>query len=313
MASNANAQKDRRDRGGNSKSPKSPRQDRRLRMAQRVGLFTDDTKGTRIVRGCTAADIKGAFAVVHRTFVEKGYIFPSPGGLRIRKYEAVQEMSHFVAKAGSGQVVGSLSVIPDSPDLGVPCDVAFKEQVDRLRASGLRLCEMTNQAVDKPYRRSAILSELLRACFAQCFVEGFEEVVGTVSPGHAGFFELVGFRRIGDVKSYTDKVEDPVVLLACNIADLKASLSDADSGPGTGRLGEQAFIKHYLFGGNPYLPYIRSWHLLARRIFNRSEVLRELFVETGFLDECGDEVRRLILERWGERRFAEALGVATQG
>lgn len=284
------------------------RQDRRLRMAQRVGLFTRDTKGARIVRGCTLADLRGAFQVVHRTFVEKGYIEPRASGLRIRKYEAVQEMAHFVAKDGD-QVVGTLSVIEDSPDLGVPCDVAFKQEVDRLRATGRRLCEMTNQAVDRPYRRSAILSELLRACFAQAMAEGFQEVVGTVSPGHAGFFEIVGFRRLSEVKSYTDKIEDPVVLLGCNVEELKASLEAAD--PRTD--GERAFIRRFLLTDNPYMRYIRSWQVLARRLFNRPEFLRELFIDSGFLEDCGDQVRRLVLDRWGEQKFAEVVGIQLAG
>src|SRR5690606_24648419 len=166
---------------------------RKLGLLKKSGLFGDNLKGCTIGRACTADDLRQAYRLVHDVFLGSGFIDRDPSGMRLRIYETTAETATFVAKVG-GKVVAVLSVVEDSPDLGLPSDCVFKREFDAMRRSGKRLCEVTNQAVIEEYRKSAVPTELMRCAIAVSLTQGFHEAVASVSPSHNGFYELLGFR-----------------------------------------------------------------------------------------------------------------------
>lgn len=285
--------------------PESARPDRtpqrRLALLRRAGLFTPDTHGAKIVRACTRQDLRSAYRLVHETFVETGYILPHPSGMRVRTFEAVDDMATYVAKLRD-EVVGVQSVIPDSHDLGLPSDQSFKEELDQLRARGARVCEATNQAVAPAFRKSGVTTELMRVGLAHGFALDCQELITTVSPGHVRFYEFLGFRAVSGVRSYSDKVEDPVVVVSLDAVAYRNHQPDDGS--------EDHFIRKFILDDNPYLRYVRSWDFLARKLFNDPALLRALFVEEArLLEECSDREREILLHRWGRDLFAQTLGV----
>lgn len=169
----------------------SQRNKRKLALLKRAGLFSGNTEGAVIERACSVEDLRKAYRLVHDVFLGTGYISPEPAGLRLRIFETTSEMATFVAKV-DGRVVGVLSMIGDTQDFGLPCDSAFKVELDALRASGAKLCELTNQAVEEEYRKSAVPTELMRCAMAHSLDAGYDENIATVSPSHNGFYELFG-------------------------------------------------------------------------------------------------------------------------
>src|SRR5690349_15279258 len=93
--------------------------DRKLGLLKRTGLFGDDLKGCTIERACSAEDLRQAYRLVHDVYLGTGFIHPVPSGMRLRIYETTAETATFIAKF-EGRVVGVLSVVEDSPDLGLP-------------------------------------------------------------------------------------------------------------------------------------------------------------------------------------------------
>jgi hypothetical protein len=273
---------------------------RRLELLRRSGLFGEPPRGTLIRPACGSDDMRAVFRLVHDTFVEKGYILPQASGMRLRVHEATPELMTFIALTG-GRIVGAISVVSDSEDLHLPSDDAFSEEIGHLRSAGLRLCEVTNQVTAADYRRSPVTTELMRCVMAHALRTNQDMILASVSPIHESFYDLIGFRTIGSVRSYSQKVEDPVILMGLDVKDVLASRA-----PGPDEV--MAFMYRFLISNNPYLPYVEGWAILARHFFTEGQSLRALFVsETGFLRTCTKNEREAIRRRWGEEMFSRVM------
>ena len=186
---------------------------------------------------------------MHDTFVSVGYIQPIPGGLRIRPFEAAGQTANFIAKKDE-QIVAVLGLVVDSPDLGLPSDSSFRQELDVLRARGLKLAEGTNQAVVPSFRKTAVTTELMRCGVAQTMMHDCDAIIVTVSPSHARFYELLDFRRASAVRSYSKTVYDPVVVMYMNT---RPGPDEATTDPCL------AYTRKFLFTDNPYHGNVHAW------------------------------------------------------
>ncbi len=265
-------------------------------MLRRTGLFGENLKGCTIGRACTAEDLRKAYELVHEGFLRRGYIRPDPAGMRVRIFETTPETATFVAKVDE-RVVGVLSVVPDSPELGLPSDCAYRAELDELRDCGRRVCEVTNQVVADDYRKSAVTTELFKCVAAVSLTEGFDETVVTVSPGHCGFYELLGFRPIGPQRSYSEAFYDPVTAFSLNVDPFRTPLD--------GLSAAAQFVRHYLAEGNHFVSQVRHWADEARREFLNPDLLRELFVsDENLLARFAPTELGVLCERWGKEIFS---------
>jgi len=276
--------------------PTSSRSARRqLALLKHAGLFGEDTKGAIIRRAFTARDLRNAYRLVHDVFVGTGFMRPEPSGIRLRMFETLSETATFIAEK-DGAVVGVLSVVGDSPDLGLPSDAAFKDELDALRRTGARICELTNQAVAEEYRKSAVATELMRCAIAHGMNAGYDASVATVSPGHNGFYQLLGFCGLGSERSYSQKLHDPVVAMTLDLDFYR------NSAPGVGEIRQ--FLHQHGRADNPYLDQVCGWTSKASSYFGQSELLQELFVDDrNFLAECSAKELKLLEQRWGREAF----------
>jgi ribosomal protein S18 acetylase RimI-like enzyme len=274
--------------------------DRKLAMLKRSGLFGADLRGATIERACSFDDLRQAYRLVHQVYTKTGFIKPEAAGIRLRLYETTSETATFVAKI-DGAVVAVLSVVGDSPDLGLPSDEAFGGELNHLRAHDMRLSELTNQAVADDYRRSALPTELMRCAIAHCLAAGYHEAIATVSPSHVGFYDLIGFRQVGSERSYSSKLHDPVVALSLNLETYRQP---------AGKLDEtEMFLRTQAVEENPYREQVAAWAKQARRSFLNASLLEQLFVaERNFLAECTFEELKILCRRWGQELFALVSG-----
>ena len=287
--------------------PAATKHSKRMALLRRMGLFGSDTKGAVIRRAVTIRELEAAYRLVHDAFVEREYIRPTSSGLRVRPFEALPETATFIATVGD-EVVGVQSIAVNNPEMGLPSDGVFRDEIDVLRigesaiasGSGHLVCEATNQAIAPAYRKSAVATELMRCMFAHALAVGCDELITTVSPGHARFYELLGFEQVSPVRSYSATVDDPVVVMRVNVAELigRAAAANDDSEEAT------IFIKCRCLASNPYREKVRQWEAEAAEVFEDAEALRTLFVEkSGLLLECSDEEREAIRRCWGDALF----------
>lgn len=274
-------------------------QSRRMALLKRLGLFGGDTRGAMIQRAIDFDDLHGAYALVHDVFVELGYILPRESGLRVRVYEALPETATFIAKAAD-LVVGVQSLVVDTDPFGLPSDEAFGVELGELRVGGRRLCEATNEAIAPEFRKSGIPTELMRCCFAHALSVGCNELITTVSPGHAKFYELLGFRPISPVRSYSAEIDDPVVVVSMDLDRLSARVAAIDDEAGD----DEAFLKQYYLDGNPYHRSVAAWAKAAAAFFNDPAGLGELFIDhAGPLAGCSEQALEAIRRHWGDEVY----------
>jgi len=283
------------------------KRDRRMSLLKRAGLFGTDTRGAIIRRAVSAEDLAAAYALVHQAFLERGYIRPEPGGLRVRVFEALPTMATFVAEA-DGQIVGVQSLAVDDPDLGLPSDMAFQDAINVLRRGGRLVCEATNQAIAPEYRKSAVATELMRAMFAHALHVGCDELITTVSPGHARFYELLGFEKASPIRSYSADLDDPTLVMRVNVSQLIETVKDADDRSDGGAL----FIKlRCLKANNNYCRHVAEWDDRAREVFADPAALHDLFAaRAGLLYRLTEDQRRAIRRQWGADVFDAAYRMA---
>ncbi|HEX2852350.1 MAG TPA: hypothetical protein VHO24_03860 [Opitutaceae bacterium] len=273
---------------------------RKLALLQRAGLFGEDTRGATIERAFTLEDLRKAYRLVHQVYLGTGYLNPEPSGVRLRIYETTSETATFIAKK-DGEVVGVLSVVGDSADLGLPSNAAFKPELDALRATGARLCEVTNQAVAEEFRKSAVPTELMRCAIAHQMRSGYHFAVASVSPSHNGFYDLLGFRPVGSQRSYSQKLHDPVVALCLNIDHYRR--------PADGLSPTQQVIHRLGTEGNPFMNKVTEWSRQAVKHFLNPELLEQLFVaDRNFLGECTPGELTILQRRWGQELFSAVTG-----
>jgi len=281
-------------------SAKERRLNRKMGLIRRSGLFGTDTKGARITRAATVEDLREAYKLVHRVYLGTGFISKEDAAMRIRMFETSKNTATFVAKV-SDRVVGVLSIVQDTEEFGLPTDQVYGDELQILRSKGLRVVEVTNQAVEKEFRQSAVPTELMRCALAHSIEGGFGFGVAAVSPSHNTFYELLGFRQIGSERNYSDKLDDPVVLLQIDLAQHREVVWPEDP--------VERFMHAYLTAENPYFLYVAAWENVARERFRDPGLLRELFVETrDFLGECTEEQIRAVHQHWGGDLFAAVAG-----
>ena len=272
---------------------------KRIALCRKMGLFGEVEEGMSIGRAVTAVELESAYQLVHDVFVEKGYIPVMEGGIRLRPFECVPNMTTFVAR-DRGRVVGVMSIVPHHPDLGLPSDQAFSEEIGALRAAGRRVCEITNLAVEGKYRRSSAFTELTRACFAQALAWQCDDVFIAISPGHAMFFEgVLQFDACGDQRSYSAEKMDIVEGKRLNLREVHDRWATVDAA-----LGEDALLVQYYLTDNPYHQKVGPWADVAEVFFLQPRLLRRLFVErSGLTARLNERALAALRREWGEVLF----------
>ena len=289
---------------GGEQSQQKARESRRMALLRRAGLFGTDTKGAVIRRAISVEDLAAAYRLVHDAFVERGYIPPQPTGLRLRVTEALPQTATFIAEVGP-EVVGVQSIAVDSDEFGLPSDGAFRNEIDSLRIGGRRVCEATNQAIGVDYRKTAVPTELMRCMFAHALAIGCDELITTVSPGHARFFGLLGFEQISPVRSYSTEYDDPVVVMRVNVYDLVERAARAQEDQDDGAL----FVRSRCLEDNPYRGQVNDWAAGAAKTFADPAALHSLFVDQGnLLGSCSAEELAAICRLWGHEVFDQVCG-----
>lgn len=117
-----------------------------------------------------------------------------------------------------GDVVGTVTIGIDS-EVGLAGDMIFKDELDRLRAAGSKLCEFTKLAFDTSVRSKTALANLfhLAVIYARD-LHGCTDIIIEINPRHRRFYEIMlGFKREGDLKM-NPRVNAPAYLLRVELS-----------------------------------------------------------------------------------------------
>lgn len=100
-----------------------------------------------------------------------------------------------------GEVVGTVTLGIDSP-VGLLADEMFKDEIDRFRNCGAKVCEITKLAFDPNVRSKEALASLFHVMFIYGRrLHKCTDVFIEVNPRHRRFYEaMLGFKRIGELR-----------------------------------------------------------------------------------------------------------------
>ncbi len=151
---------------------------------------------------------KSASLLVQRMYLQKGYVIPS-----------IQKLPDHITLTASqnGVEAGTITLGIDTGN-GLQADVNYKQEVDRLRAEGSHVCELTKFAVDQTLGSKPILAALFHIAYIYGRVlQKQTDVVIEVTPKHAKFYKrMLGFEQIGSERLNT-RVNTTGVLLRLEI------------------------------------------------------------------------------------------------
>jgi len=286
-----------------SKNPKG--KSHSMMLLERQGCFGFGAKTVVVQRATSVEDLCAAYKLVHDCLVEKIYLFPNPSRLRMCSYEALPETATFVAKAAN-TVVGVTSIVVDSPGLGLPSAKLYPQEVESLRRSSGKICEITNLAIASEYRHTSVLTELIRCYVAHLLAIGCDNALASINPNHKAFYKLMGFKAIGNLWNYSHQIPEPVILVQLSFDNLIEKFTCEESDDDNDDI---AVLKRYYMDNNPYHDQIDQWSSNAHKAFSDPVFLRQLFVEkSNLLRDCSAGELEVIRDYWGEDLFLNVLG-----
>jgi hypothetical protein len=233
-----------------------------------------------------------AWNLMYRVYLEKAYAQPDPRRLWYGLHDALPGTGTIVAFDG-GDIVGTVSVIPDSP-LGYPAETLYENEVDELRDAGRRPVEVGSLGVCPTRERdSSIVTNLfdLLSLYARD-VTGATDLIITVNPRHEKFYRrMLLFERMGIEKSYDRVGKAPTVFMRLD-------------------LDKQRQVIRWEHGEGPLPIWHDGKHTMYRNFSSIAEEKRRiawLDRESGPLDE--DTVLRYFVE---ERPLLQQASMAAQ-
>ncbi len=165
-----------------------------------------------------------SFRLVHDVYVEAGYIDPSPTALRVLPQHFHKDSRIFLGVycAGDQEVpVYTLSIFPDSKEVGLPMDEAFKLELDILRREGRFIAEVGCLASDPFFRKNDMNIPMLGNRILQLYARkhlNVDDLVITTHPKFLWVYEdILLFEKIGEVKAYAYVKNNPAVALRLNL------------------------------------------------------------------------------------------------
>ena len=156
-----------------------------------------------------------AYEFVYKVYLDEGYIKRENSKLRLSIYDALPDTTTLVAEDHKGNFCGTITMVLDSP-IGLPSDLQYKKEVDRLRNAGRNICELISFGIDRNQRGSVnILAGLIYCCYLILwFIKESTDSIINVIPSQAGFYcNNLFFRKIGNEKKCPRTSGIPALLL----------------------------------------------------------------------------------------------------
>lgn len=215
----------------------------------------------------TLQNVEEAWGLVYQAYRRDNLIDANPHEIHTTP-QAVGPQTAVILACLGPVLVGTLSVYADL-DGGLPLDGVYRNEIDALRQSGRRLVEVGLFADRREHIHRAAdgLFELMRfAYYFGSHLKADDGIIG-VHPRHAPFYmRLLGFEKIGPVRSYPTVKDRAVVLLRRRIREgfVEDPMPKGLAYFAENSLGPEAFARRYMFDG-PEMPASRIGMFLAER------------------------------------------------
>lgn len=164
--------------------------------------------------------------------------------MRFSLFNAHPDTTTFVVLSDAHEVVVTATIIPDS-DLGLPMDSIYKAELDRLRKTKKKLCEVGMLAMDSDffatkYSGAKVKRWLFLFLFFKILYEYVKEYMHfdimciAVNPKHKDVYKELLFKDLGEMRRYPGVNHAPALGKYVNVRLVKKGFSE----PGKEKLHE---------------------------------------------------------------------------
>lgn len=200
---------------------------RATRHANSIGKTASDDapdyvlerEGYRVRRAGSPGQRSKACRLVDNMYSRRGYQTDSV--LSIPRHS-----NSIILEASRGQkLFGTLTLGFDS-EQGLLADALYQEEINSLRTTGRKLCEVSKLAVDPQYGSKEVLASIIHLLYIYAHVVNkATDMLIEVHPRHAGFYERkLGFRQIAGMRT-CPRVNAPAVLLHIELNYMQEQIS----------------------------------------------------------------------------------------
>ena len=177
----------------------------------------------------TTDELKAAARLVYREYCRRGYVPPHDEGLRLTIFHAIPDTVMFLAVHQILGVIGTVTLIPDSP-LGLPMDDVYGPELADLRARGHRLAEASMFAFDRTVGQRDALPmfrinqltltlRLFKALFDHLRHETrTSELLACAHPRHRRLYEFLQMESLAGQRPYASVGGHPALAWRLNLA-----------------------------------------------------------------------------------------------
>src|SRR4051812_13207880 len=159
-------------------------------------------------RAATVFEYANTNSLVKEMYSRKGYT--TDGVINLPRRESTITLDAHDAE----QVMGTLTVRLDTRESGLLADALYSNEINALRQTGRKLCEVSKLAVDPRFGSKELMASLFQLAYLYAYViHRVHDAFIEVNPRHAGFYKrMLGFTEIGELRT-CPRVNAPAVLL----------------------------------------------------------------------------------------------------
>lgn len=180
----------------------------------------------------TTGELTHACRLVYEEYLKRTYIAPNPWQMKLSLYQALPSTTTFLAVHQHHGLVGTVTLVEDSP-LGLPMDEVYKAELDEMRRQGLRLAEATMLALRSDLfgtgvftmfhskklmltlRLFKVMFDYLRSCTQA------DELVACFNPKHQMLYDFLSLKPLGGLKTYPGANSHPAIAKHLNVAQTR--------------------------------------------------------------------------------------------
>jgi hypothetical protein len=159
------------------------------------------------------AELEQAFRLVYSSYLARDYVRPNPWGIRLSAFNMLPTTVTFVAVL-RGAVIATTTLVCDTP-VGLPMEEIYRHEVQRLRAEGRTVAEVTMLADRRRQvrRALALLCMLMKQLFDYAtLIARLDDLCITINPRHESYYErYLLFRPLGGLRDYPSVCSNPAL------------------------------------------------------------------------------------------------------
>lgn len=123
------------------------------------------------------------------------------------------------------KIVGTVTVGYDSEE-GMLVDEIYKEEIDKLRAQGRRVGELSKLAIDENIGSKQLLASLIHIAYLYGVIHECTDAIIEIVPRHKVFYEkMLGFKQIGEERM-NNRVHFPVLLMHLELEFMRQKIEE---------------------------------------------------------------------------------------